>query len=147
MFHFPSFSLPSCLRAESYPNRDQVLNVAQFVGLAPDRVKVWFQNARVRGVSQEAGIVELKVTAEQILDGTAPKPIEEMGPAGPQATPPVETEPVPVLAMGVQCDIIPPALIRLFESNALSSIIKSTTADLISTGDYETMTTAEGEGK
>ncbi len=135
-------ALIKCLTAESYPNREQLTRIASYVNLAPDRVKVWFQNARVRGISAEMALMDVPATASEILSGTAP-PNEDM--LCTEAPPPPGQAPVPTRDSSTQCAIMPPTLIRLWESGALNSILRSTTASVITSADYCSM--APGNGR
>ncbi len=129
------------LAEEPYPNREQLTAISRYVNLAPDRVKVWFQNARVRGAPIDVRVVPLAVTGAQILDGTAPANAQmSIEPDQPR---PIHTRSVQDAA--VQVNIIPPVLIDLYHSGALNTLINST-ASLIGPEDYATMKTSLENG-
>ncbi|KAG9392835.1 Homeobox domain [Carpediemonas membranifera] len=62
-------ALVMCFKANTYPSHDELLLISRFTGLDLIKTRTWYQNARVRGAS-EVGVVDLPVTAEQIMTGS-----------------------------------------------------------------------------
>ncbi|KAG9395852.1 Homeobox domain [Carpediemonas membranifera] len=105
-------ALVACLQAERYPNREQLINIARYVSLDLIRVRTWYQNARIRGVS-DAGTIDIPVTAQEILNGTA-------APAGESKDPNVT---VAKKDTATQCDLLPSSLFGLYATGALNTIL------------------------
>ncbi|KAG9393851.1 Homeobox domain [Carpediemonas membranifera] len=119
-------ALIKCYKVQNYPSRDQLANIAQFVDLSVEKCKIWFQNCRVRGIPDQSGVVDIPVTGEQILDGSA-RTVQDAVPLttgtgvdGPTTAP---FEAAYSIDREVQCSLMSERLIKMYEEGALDHVL------------------------
>ncbi len=124
--------LKMCLAVEQYPSRRQRQSISEFMAIPPDRVKVWFQNARSRynpAATAASCPPEYKgKTAFQIMNGednARPSPAPSH-PGTPTTASTPEPETPTMVSVGVQCDLFPRPLSEMYMSGALNRLIAPT---------------------
>ncbi|KAG9397092.1 Homeobox domain [Carpediemonas membranifera] len=119
-----------CQKLQQYPSREQIAAVANFARLEPARVKVWFQNARQRGVNLDADLMELPVDPADILGGVVSAMPEKPEPIAfaPHPFSHKDELPPPLIAqkreVAVQCDLIPERLLGMLARGELDYLLE-----------------------
>ncbi|KAG9392541.1 Homeobox domain [Carpediemonas membranifera] len=112
-----------CHKAQAYPSREAIAAIATYANLDTAKVKVWFQNARQRGIPDVA-LMPLPVDPLDIMAGkvTSELPIQPYHEGPHEILPPPFIPPLEKLDVGVQCSLIPSRFLEMLERGELDHL-------------------------